>query len=89
MISVIIRLSQNTNDDSNKLVIGKMKDEPESDAIEEFVGLKPKMYLFLVDNSEHKKAKGVNRNVVATISHNKYKYVLLNNKSIRHSMNRI
>ena len=40
-------------------------------------------------NSEHKKAKGVNRNVVATISHNKSKDVLLNNKCLRHSMNRI
>ena len=36
-----------------------------------------------------KKAKGVNGNVAATISHNKYKYVLLNNKCLRHSMNRI
>ena len=76
-------------DDSNKLVIGKMKDKTGGVAIEEFVGLKPKMYSFLVHNSEHEKAKGVNRNVVVTISHNKYKDVLLNNKCIRHSMNRI
>ena len=47
-----------------KLVIGKMKDETGDVAIEEFVGLKPKMYLFLLNNSELKKAKGVNRNVV-------------------------
>ena len=48
------------------------------------------MYSFLVDdNSEHKKAKGVNRNVVATISHKEYKYMLLNNKCLRHSINRI
>ena len=54
---------------------------------EEFVGLKPKVYLFLVDNnSEHKKAKGKNRNV-ATVSHNEYNHVLLNDKYIRHSMN--
>ena len=47
------------------------------------------MYSFLVDdNGEHKRAKGMSRNVVATISHNKYKDVLLNNKCIRHSMNR-
>ena len=31
----------------------------------------------------------MNKNVVATISHNEYKDVLLNNKCIRHSMNRI
>ena len=32
------------------------------------------------DNSEHKKPKGVNRNVVTTVSHNEYKYVLLKKK---------
>ena len=53
-----------------------MKDETGGVTVEEFVGLKSKMYSFLVDdNSEHKKAKGVNRNVVATISHNEYKDV--------------
>ena len=76
-------------DDSNILVIGKMKDETGGDAIEEFVWLKLKMYSFLVpDNSKHKKPKGENKNV-ATISHNEYKDVLLNNKSLRHSMNKI
>ena len=34
-----------------------MKDETEGVAIEEFVGLKPKMYSFLVDNSELKRNK--------------------------------
>ena len=52
-----------------------MKDEPDGAAIEEFVALKPNMYSFLVDNSEDKKAKGVNNNVVATINHYEYKYV--------------
>ena len=48
------------------------------------------MYLFLLDdNSEHKKAKDVNRNVSEKITHNEYKDVLLNNKCMRHSMNRI
>ena len=76
-------------DDSNKLVIGKMKDETGVVAIEEFVGLKPKMYSFLVDDkSEHKKAKGMNRSVVTAI-HNEYKDVLLNNRCVRHSMKRI
>ena len=36
-----------------------------------------------------KKAKGGNKNVVATISHNEYKDVLLKNNCLRHSMNRI
>ena len=77
-------------DYSNKLVIGKMKDETRGAAIGNFLRLKPKMYSFLVDNSEHKKEKGVNRNAVATTSHNDYKEALLvNSKCIRHSLNRI
>ena len=47
------------------------------------------MYSFLEDNNEHKKVKGMNKNVFTTISHNEYKDVLLNKKCIRHSMNRI
>ena len=43
-------------DNSNKLNIGKMKDETGGDAIEEYVGLKPKMYSFLVDNIKVQKA---------------------------------
>ena len=77
-------------DNSNKLVYGKMKDKTAGVAIEEFSGLKQKMYLYLInDDSEHKKAKGVNRNVVTTISYNEHKDVLLNNKCLRHSMNEI
>ena len=54
-----------------------MKGETAVVVIEEFVVLKPKMYSYFVDhNSEHKKAKGVNTTVVATTSHNEYKYVL-------------
>ena len=54
-----------------KLGVGKMKDETAGVLIEEFVRLKPKMYWYLADNnSEHKKAEGVNNNVVATTSHN-------------------
>ena len=41
------------------------------------------------ENSEYKAAKGLNRNVVATITHNKNRQVLLNDKYMRHSMNRI
>ena len=45
-------------DDSNKLVNGKIKYITGGLAIEEFVvGLKPKMYSFLVDNSKNKKQK--------------------------------
>ena len=48
-----------------------MKDETGGIMIEEFVRLKSKIYSFMVsDNNEHKKAKHVNRNVIATKSHN-------------------
>ena len=67
-------------DGSNKLVVGKIKDETGGVAIKKFVGLKQNMNSFLVDDSsEDKKAKGVIKNVVATINHNEYKDVLLNN----------
>ena len=55
-----------------------MKDKTTGVVIEEFVILKPKNYLFLVDNNEHKKAKGINKNVVAAAIHNENKDVLLN-----------
>ena len=48
------------------------------------------MYSCLVgDSGEHKKVKNLNKNIVATISHGEYKDVLLNNKYLRHSINRI
>ena len=57
-----------------------MNDEIADISIKEFDRLKQKMYSFLVENnSEHKKAKDVNSKTVATISHDEYKDVLLNN----------
>ena len=77
-------------DNSSKLVVSKMKDETNGVVIKEFLGWKPKMYSYLLDdNSKHKKAKSVNRNVVTTISHNDYKDVLLNKECLRHSIDRI
>ena len=77
-------------DNPNKLVVGETKDETADVAIEEFVGLKPEKYLYLVNNnSKYKKAKGVRWNVAVTISHNEYKDVLLNKKCLRHLMNSI
>ena len=68
----------------------KMKDETSNVAIEAFVGLKSKMYSFLVhDSKDHKKTKSVNKNVAATITHNGHKDDVLNQKFLRHSMNRI
>ena len=55
-----------------------MKDETAGVWIKELVGLKPKMYSYLVDEkSEHKKGKCINKDV------------LMNNKCLRHLMNRI
>ena len=66
-----------------------MKDETGGVAINTFVALKPKKYSFLVNNNEYEKAKVVNKDVVATISHNEYKDILLNKKCVRYSVNRI
>ena len=71
-------------------MVVNIKDDTAGVAIKEFVQLQPKIYRYLVNhNTEHKKAKGVNRNVVATISHNECKDVLLNKNCLRHSVNRI
>ena len=40
------------------------------------------------NSTEFKEAKGVNKYVVAKISDNKYKDVLLNKRCLTHSMNR-
>ena len=71
-------------------MVAKIKHETAGAGIKEFIRLKPKIYSFLVnDRGEHKKAKGVNKNVSATISHSDYRDVLLIKKCFRHSMNRI
>ena len=53
-------------DDSNKLVVGNMKDEKARVAIKDSIGLKPKMHFILVDDSsKNKKARDMNKNVAA------------------------
>ena len=72
-------------DNSNKSVVGKMKDETVNVAIEEFVKLKTKMHSYLIDDiSEHKKVKGVYKTVVPTVN-NEYKDFFLSKKCLRHS----
>ena len=67
-----------------------MKNETVGVFIKYFVALKPNMCFFLAaDWNEPKKAKSVNKNVVAKVSHNEYKDVLLSTKCLRFSMNRI
>ena len=63
-----------------------MKDEFKGRNINEFIGLKSKMYsLIIVDNEEVTKAKGVNKK----IRHKEFVDVLFNKKVIRHNMKRI
>ena len=50
--------------DENKKLIGKMKDELNGEIIEEFVGLRAKMYSLKTKKEEMKKAKRVKKNVV-------------------------
>ena len=53
-------------DNPHKLENGQINNETACVAIEEFVGLKPNMCSFLVDDSSnHKNANGMNKNVVA------------------------
>ena len=76
--------------DENKKVIGKFKDEAAGKPILEFVGLKSKMYSYTIGDEEHKKAKGVKKNVVKNeIRHRDYLDVLFNKKTLHHRMNTI
>ena len=73
-------------DPANKKVIGKMKDEFKGRNVNEFIGLKSKIYsLISVNDGEVTKAKGVNRK----IRHKELVDVLFNKKVIRHNMKRI
>ncbi|XP_048256619.1 uncharacterized protein LOC125382162 [Haliotis rufescens] len=70
----------------NKKVTGKMKDEAAGKIILEFVGLKSKMYSFLIQSDENtvsnqKTAKGIKKSVIAKqLTHKKYKDSLLERK---------
>ena len=78
----------------NKKVLGKMKDECAGRVIEEYVGLRPKMYSILeaprqVKQPGHciKKAKGVKKNVVKKhIRHGQYREALFSKKTFRYGM---
>ena len=71
----------------NKKVMGKMKDETNSVPIEEFVGLRPKMYSIKFGGIEKKTAKGISKSVVKKrLTHSDYFSVLQNATTMRHTM---
>ena len=70
-------------DDTNNKVLGKMKDEFGGVIIDEFVGLKSKMYSMKeIDDKEYNTEKGVS---IAT-GFDKFKDALFNEKVIRDKM---
>ena len=57
----------------NKGVLGKLKDEMSGTTLDEFVGLRPKMYSIKAGNASTKKAKGIPRRTVkVAIRHEDY-----------------
>ena len=80
-------LSKNSKffDETNKTVIGKMKDESKGKINDEFVGLKSKMHSMKnIDGKETNRAKEVS---VAN-EFKKFKHTLLNKKTMKHKMRR-
>ena len=76
--------------DENKKVIGKMKDELNGEIIEEFVGLRAKMYSLKTKKEEMKKAKVAKKNVVKKdISHQDYVDCLFEERQFVHTMQTI
>ena len=72
--------------ETNKNVIGKLKDKFGEVIIVEFVGLKSKMYsMKKIDGKESNTANGVS---IAT-EFDGFKFALSNKKTIRHKMKRI
>ena len=66
----------------NKKVLGMFKDEAAGKIIKEFVGLRAKLYSYIMDNGdESKKCKGIKKQVVTTsIKHEDYKTCLTTGK---------
>jgi len=57
----------------NKKVIGMFKDEAGRKQIKDFIALRSKLYSYKIANEEHKKCKGIKKNVVdKNITHAEY-----------------
>ncbi|XP_041969806.1 uncharacterized protein LOC121726481 [Aricia agestis] len=68
--------------------LGYFKDENNGDIIEEFVGLRSKMYAFTVGEKFVAKAKGVNKSVTKKLELENYKSCIFNKNIQHHSMYR-
>ena len=65
----------------NKKVIGKFKDEACGKQIEEFVGLRAKLYSYKMTGEDHKKCKGIKKNIIKkAITHDDYKECLFSKR---------
>ena len=73
----------------NKKVLGMFKDEVNGNVIDEFVGLRAKLYSYkMIEGEESKKCKGVKKSVVKkSITHEDYKKCLTDKKSQLRKMN--
>ena len=74
----------------NKKVLGKMKDECQGEIMTEFIGLRSKMYTFIVNSKTVKKCKGVKKSTIDhKIEFSDYKNCLFNETQMLTSMNLI
>ena len=73
----------------NKKVLGMFKDEVAGKCIEEFIGLRAKLYSFkMFEGEESKKCKGIKKSVIKTsITHEDYKTCLFTGKEQMRKMN--
>src|ERR1043165_5429652 len=72
----------------NKKVIGMFKDEAAGKQIEEFVGLRAKLYSYRMAGEDHKKCKGVKKNVVKnSLTHDDYRDCLFTKREQSRRMN--
>ena len=73
----------------NKKVLGMFKDEVGGKVIDEFIGLRAKLYSYkMVEGEESKKCKGVKKSVVKkSIAHEDYKKCLFTGKEQLRKMN--
>ena len=73
----------------NKKVIGKFKDEVGGKQITHFIGLRPKLYTFKVEEKgETRKTKGVKKNVIKkSLSFEDYKKCLFTEEELMKEMN--